>query len=161
MSEKNVETATQNDAREEKMKIYFEEPDIQIQEFEYDDTLESDGKSLSQFCQFVEYYTCYSTAPLCTDTLWEKAEEVRLTPHDVNPESIYRLMETMLVAIEHLEKKRLDEQRQYQDSEQKWDKIREQGGKHNRLKQVLQTWIQRVQNRFVQSWQMIMAGPTL
>lgn len=141
------------------MRIHFEEPDIQIQEYEYDGTSDSAGKSLSHFCQFVEYYTCHSTEPLCTDALWAKAEEVRITPHDVCPENIYRLLETMLVAIEHLEKKWLDKQRQHPG--QKWDNISDQRGRYNRLKQVVRTWSQRLRNRFVQSWQMIMAGPTL
>ena len=143
------------------MRIHFEEPDIQIQEYEYDGTLDSDGKSLSHFCQFVEYYTYHSTEPLCTDALWAKAEEVRICPHDVNPENIYLLLETMLVAIEHLEQKWLDKQRQHQYSEHTWDSIRGTRGRYNHLKQVIQTWIHRIRNRFVQSWQMIMAGPTL
>ena len=143
------------------MRVHFEEPDIQIQEFEYEDTLHSEGKSLSQFCQFVEYYTRHSTEALCTDAIWAKAEEVQITPHDVSPETIYLLIETMLVAIEHLEKKWLDKQIQFEDPKQRRKRNREQGDTYNHLKHMVQTWMRRVQNRFVQNWQLIIAGPTL
>jgi hypothetical protein len=45
----------------------------------------------------------------------EQAEAVRIRPDDVTPETVQNLISTMVVAIDHLEKKWLDEQIQHED----------------------------------------------
>jgi hypothetical protein len=76
--------------------------------------------SLSHFCEFVDYYTHHASDPLYTAAACEQqAEAVRITPPDVNQESIQMLIETMILAIDHLEKKWLDEQILREESEQR------------------------------------------
>ena len=89
-----------------------------IETFQSDET--SPGEtSIAQFCEFVNYYTCHSTDPLATAAVCEQqAETLQIAEHDVTPETIHLLIDTMLDAIEHLEKKWLDEQIQREDVEQ-------------------------------------------
>lgn len=72
--------------------------------------------SIGHFCDFVDFYTRHATNPMCTALTCEKqAEVIRITQHDLSPETIRLLIETMLTAIDHLEKKWLDEQIQRED----------------------------------------------
>jgi len=76
--------------------------------------------TLAHFCEFVDYYTAQSTDPLLTTAACEQqAKTLQLTPHDATPESLWMLIETMLLAIDHLEKKWLDEQIRWEESEQR------------------------------------------
>jgi hypothetical protein len=83
-------------------------------------SLVSEETSLSHFCEFVDYYTLQSGDPLYTAAACEQqAKTIRLTPHDVNQENMRMLIDTLLLAIDHLEKKWLDEQIQREESEQR------------------------------------------
>jgi hypothetical protein len=76
--------------------------------------------SLEHFCAFVDFYTRHATDPMSTSLACEKqSEAVELTQEDVTPENIRLLMDTLLVAIEHLEKKWLDEQLELEDRQRK------------------------------------------
>jgi hypothetical protein len=80
------------------------------------DPVISDETSIGHFCDFVDFYTRHATNPLCTALTCEKqAEVIRITQQDLCPETIRLLIETMLTAIDHLEKKWLDEQIQRED----------------------------------------------
>ena len=84
-----------------------------------EESLQPEETSLSHFCEFVDYYTHHSTDPMYTAAVCEQqAETVRITQQDVNRENIQMLIDTMLVAIDHIEKKWLDEQIQREDLEQ-------------------------------------------
>lgn len=70
-----------------------------------------DKTSLVQFCEFVNYYARHSTNPLATSAVCaQQAETLRITAADATPETIRLLVDTMLNAIDQLEKKWLDEQ---------------------------------------------------
>ena len=72
--------------------------------------------SLAHFCAFVDFYTRQCNDPLSTSLTCEKqAEAVEILPQDLHPETIRMLLDTMLEAIDHLEKKWLDEQIQHDD----------------------------------------------
>lgn len=82
--------------------------------------LVSEETSLAHFCKFVDYYTLQSSDPLYTAAACEQqAKTIRLTPHDVSQENMQMLIDTLLLAIDHLEKKWLDEQIQREESEQR------------------------------------------
>ena len=73
--------------------------------------------SVAHFCQFIAYYTQQSTNPMHTALACEKqAEAVQITDQDLTPETIRLLLDTMLNAIDHLEKKWLDEQIQREEA---------------------------------------------
>jgi len=132
--------------------IHIEEPAIQIEDYEYSEALEPDANSLSHFCQFVDYYTRHSTDPLYTAAVCEKqAKEVRITQQDVSQESLFMLIETVVMVINHLEKKWLDEQMQREDLEQRRCKDLGREKRQNWLKHLSRTWTRRIWNRFVQS----------
>ena len=77
---------------------------------------EASETSLAHFCAFVDFYTRQSNDPLSTSLTCEKqAEVVEILPQDLHPETIRMLLDTMLEAIDHLEKKWLDEQIQHDD----------------------------------------------
>ena len=83
------------------------------------DEISADETSIAQFCEFVDYYTRHSNDPLSTAAVCEQqAETLQITEYDVTPETIHLLIDTLLDAIEHLEKKWLDEQIQREDVEQ-------------------------------------------
>jgi hypothetical protein len=72
--------------------------------------------SLAHFCAFVDLYTRKTADPMSTSLACEKqAEAVELGPEDATPENLRMLMDTMLEAIDHLEKKWLDEQIRHED----------------------------------------------
>lgn len=76
--------------------------------------------TLAHFCEFVDFYTRHARNPLCTAlTCEQQAEMIRISDQDLCPETIHLLIDTMLSAIDHLEKKWLDEQIHWQDSEQR------------------------------------------
>ena len=76
----------------------------------------SDDTSIGHFCDFVDFYTRHATNPMCTALTCEKqAEVIRITQEDLCPETIRLLIETLLTAIDHLEKKWLDEQIQREE----------------------------------------------
>ena len=80
------------------------------------DPISSDETSIGHFCHFVDFYTRHTVDPMCTALTCEKqAEVIRITQQDLSPETIRLLIETMLTAIDHLEKKWLDEQIQRED----------------------------------------------
>jgi hypothetical protein len=57
---------------------------------------------------------------MCTAlTCEQQAEAIQITDQDLCPETIHLLIETMLTAIDHLEKKWLDEQIRWEESEQR------------------------------------------
>jgi len=67
--------------------------------------------SLIQFCDFVEFFTRHASDPLRTTLVCEQqAEVVRIAPQDVTLENMHLLLDTLLTAMDHLEKKWLDEQ---------------------------------------------------
>ncbi len=115
----------------------------------YDESSLSEEHTLFRFCQFVDYYTRHSTDPLYTAAVCERqAEDLHINPQDVNRESIRLLIATMLNAIDHLEKKWLDEQLQREEQEQ--SQYEEQTPRlvlppkqeKHRLKHLFQTWVQ-------------------
>jgi histidinol phosphatase-like enzyme len=123
-----------------------------------DDSLQSEEISLFHFCEFVEYYTRHSTDPMYTAVVCEKqAEGVRITPQDITRENIRMLIDTMLDAIEHLEKKWLDEQIQREELEQRHYqhlvhvpiKSAKQKQETKRRKHLYQMWTRWIQKRFV------------
>ena len=72
--------------------------------------------SVDHFCAFIDFYTKQSDDPLHTSLVCEEqAEAVRITADDLTPETVQNLISTMVVAIDHLEKKWLDEQIQHED----------------------------------------------
>jgi hypothetical protein len=76
--------------------------------------------SLAHFCAFVDFYTRKAADPFGTTSACEKqAEVVQLAPEDATPENMQMLMDTMLEAIDHLEKKWLDEQLKLEDRQRK------------------------------------------
>lgn len=80
------------------------------------DPVISDETSIGHFCHFVDFYTRHTVDPMCTALTCEKqAEAIRITQQDLSPETIRLLIETMLTAIDHLEKKWLDEQIQREE----------------------------------------------
>lgn len=84
-------------------------------------SLLSEETSLFHFCEFVDYYTLQSMDPLYTAAACEQqAKMIRFTPHDVSRENMEMLIDTLLLAIDHLEKKWLDEQIQREESEQRY-----------------------------------------
>jgi hypothetical protein len=77
---------------------------------------EEQESSIDYFCAFVDFYTKQSDDPLHTSLVCEEqAEAVRITADDLSPETVQNLISTMVVAIDHLEKKWLDEQIQHED----------------------------------------------
>jgi hypothetical protein len=84
-------------------------------------SLQPYGKSLSQFCQFVNKYITASTDPVNTAITCEtRAEAVLITKKDVSPDTIDLLFATLLNVIAHLEKKWLNERLQRVDMEQNY-----------------------------------------
>lgn len=80
----------------------------------------SNETSIRHFCDFVDFYTRHATNPMCTAlTCQQQADAVRIAEEDLNPETVRMLIETMLSAIDHLEKKWLDEQLQREDVTQR------------------------------------------
>lgn len=80
------------------------------------DTTDLNDTSIVHFCEFVDYYTQQSTNPLFTALTCEhQADAIQITDQDLTPETIRLLIDTMLSAIEHLEKKWLDEQIQREE----------------------------------------------
>jgi hypothetical protein len=76
--------------------------------------------TLAHFCEFVDFYTRHAKNPMCMALACEQqAEAIRITNQDLCPETIQLLIETMLTAIDHLEKKWLDEQIRWEDLEQR------------------------------------------
>ena len=66
--------------------------------------------TVAHFCRFVEYYTRHSSDPMYTAAVCEQqARAICINSQDVTPETISLLIATMLNAINHLEKKWLDE----------------------------------------------------
>lgn len=129
--------------------IPFEKESTFQGEYLYDESFQSDEHSLSRFCQFVDYYTRYSSDPMFTAAACERqADAVCITPQDLNQETIRLLLTTMLNAIDHLEKKWFDEQLQREEQEQQQRKdpvsrrvVKPQQEKP-RLKHIVQTWLQ-------------------
>lgn len=76
--------------------------------------------TLAHFCAFIDFYTRKAADPLNTSLACEKqAEAVEITDQDVTPENLRLLMDTLLEAIDHLEKKWLDEQIKHEDRQRK------------------------------------------
>jgi hypothetical protein len=76
--------------------------------------------SLAHFCAFVDFYTRKSTDPVNTALVCEEqAEELRLDPQELTPETVQMLVDTLLNAIDHLGKKWLDEQIKLEDRQQR------------------------------------------
>ncbi len=72
--------------------------------------LEPYGRSLVQFCRFVETYTRLTSDPLTTAAVCEdQAEAVRITRDDLTPETIDMLLETLLNVITELERRWYEE----------------------------------------------------
>jgi len=115
-----------------------------IETFQSDET--SPGEtSIAQFCEFVNYYTQHSTDPLATAAVCEQqAETLQITEHDVTPETIQMLIDAMLDAIEHLEKKWLDEQIQREDVEQTHRKQLIQTPTNVLARNQKKTWVRRL-----------------
>ncbi len=89
------------------------EPNV---EYFTDEAYSSDDASIGHFCDFVDFYTRHTSNPMCTALTCEKqAEAIRITQGDLSPETIKLLLDTMLTAIDHLEKKWLDEQIQREE----------------------------------------------
>jgi hypothetical protein len=75
--------------------------------------------SVAHFCAFVDFYTRKSTDPINTALVCEEqAEELRLDPQELTPETVQMLIDTLLNAIDHLGKKWLDEQIQHDHRKQ-------------------------------------------
>lgn len=90
------------------------------------DICTSDDTSIGHFCDFVDFYTRHATNPMCTALTCEKqAEAIRITQQDLCPETIRLLIETLLTAIDHLEKKWLDEQIQ-REEQIHWEDVKHQ-----------------------------------
>ncbi len=61
------------------------------------------SRSVSQFCQFIEYYSQYANDPRTVALLCEEqAEAVRISKQDVNMETIDLLLNTMLNTLSNL-----------------------------------------------------------
>ena len=76
--------------------------------------------TVAHFCEFVDFYTRHARNPLCTAlTCEQQAEAIRISDQDLCPETIQMLIETMLTAIDHLEKKWLDEQIHWEEEQQR------------------------------------------
>jgi len=95
------------------------------------------------------------TAAVCE----QQAETVRITQQDVNRENIQMLIDTMLVTIDHIEKKWLDEQIQREDLEQVHRrhltqmhvKFLERKQEKNWITRLYQTGMRRIRKRFGRS----------
>jgi hypothetical protein len=123
--------------------------DVLDRQFE-DEVFQPEEISLVQFCEFIEYYTRHSTDPMCTTLVCEKqAEVVRIMPQDVSRESIQMLIDTMLNAMDHLEKRWLDEQLQREEHVQYkvLQRKPERTLKNHRLTLLWQTWLEGAANR--------------
>ncbi len=75
-----------------------------------DQATSSHEYTIFHFCQFVEYYTQFSADPHNTAAVCEHhAEEIRISPQEVNRETILMLIATMLTAVDHVERKWAEE----------------------------------------------------
>lgn len=80
----------------------------------------ADETSVAHFCAFVAFYTGQCDDPFSTSMACEKqAEALRITPEDLTPETMQQVIQTMLAAIDHLEKKWLDEQIRHDERKQR------------------------------------------
>jgi hypothetical protein len=97
-----------------------EQPEVtQIDAIQVKNTAVLEETTIAHFCEFVDFYTRHARNPMCMALACEQqAEAIRITDQDLCPETIQLLIETMLTAIDHLEKKWLDEQIRWEDSEQ-------------------------------------------
>jgi len=143
-----------------------EELDIQTEESMNEDSLQPDDNSLSYFCQFVDDYTCHSVEPMSIAAVCEnQAAEIRITRQDLDLETIYMLIETMLTAIGHLEKKWLDEQIQRAGQLQRAKPLQsgdlERRQAKNWLKHLYQTWTRWIQNQLVRDKHITVVDPKM
>ena len=89
-------------------------------DFQSDTRVMLEEATVAHFCEFVDFYTRHARNPMCTAlTCEQQAETIQITDQDLCPETIQMLIETMLTAIDHLEKKWLDEQIHWEESEQR------------------------------------------
>jgi UDP-N-acetylglucosamine 2-epimerase len=104
--------------------------------------------SLAYFCQFVDDYTRHATDSMSTAAVCEhQAAGIQLIQQDVNQETIYMLIETMLNVIDHLEKKWLDEQLRHEELLRR-EYLRRRR-ERNWLKFRCQMWIRQAWKRVV------------
>jgi hypothetical protein len=110
------------DLSEEELGVQPDSFQSEIQQFDTR-TLEKMGleeTTIAHFCEFVDFYTRHARNPMCTAlTCEQQAETIRISDQDLCPETIHLLIETMLTAIDHLEKKWLDEQIHWEEVEQR------------------------------------------
>ena len=112
--------------------------------------------SLADFCAFIDFYTRKAADPFSTSLACEKqAEAVELNAAEATPENLRLLLDTMLEAIDHLEKKWLDEQLKHEDRQRRhredvarlYARLRESQPKTQNLS-VYRRSMQAIQNLF-------------
>ena len=111
-----------------------------------EELLPTADNSLMHFCQFIEYYTRYSTDPMCTAAACEnQAKDIRITSQDISSETIRMLLDTMLNVIDHMEKKWLDDRVQFEEKEQRElqrnPQPKQRQTEIQRLKYLVRTWM--------------------